>query len=114
MRQLSDQKPPIIFGDGTQIRDFIFVKDIVMANLLAMESQVSNSLVNIGTGKAVTILELANMIIESSGKNLKPSFKNSLEGDIRKSQADISLCIKNFNWKPKKSLQEWLKEIFSE
>ena len=112
--RINENKSPIIFGDGTQIRDFIFVKDIVMANLLAMESQVSNSLVNIGTGKAVTILELANMIIESSGKNLNPIFKNSLEGDIRKSQADISLCIKNFNWKPKKSLQEWLKEIFSE
>ena len=112
--RIKENKSPIIFGDGTQIRDFIFVKDIVMANLLAMESQISNSLVNIGTGKAITILELANMIIESSGKNLKPIFKNSLEGDIRKSQADISLSIKYFNWKAKKDLQDWLKEIFSE
>jgi len=112
--RIKQNKSPIIFGDGTQIRDFIFIEDIVMANLLAMGSQVSNSLVNIGTGKAITILELANMIIESSGKSLKPIFKNSLEGDIRKSQADISLAIKSFNWKPKKDLQDWLKEIFSE
>jgi len=112
--RINQKQSPVIFGDGTQIRDFIFVEDIVIANLLAMESQVSNSLVNIGTGNSITILELANMIIESSGQNLKPIFKNSLEGDIKKSQADISLAIKSFNWEPKKDLQEWLKEIFSE
>ena len=111
--RINQKQSPVIFGDGTHIRDFIFVEDIVIANLLAMESQVSNSLVNIGTGNAITILELANMIIESSGQDLEPIFKNSLEGDIRKSQADISLATKSFNWKPKKDLQEWLKEIFS-
>ena len=85
-----------------------------MANLLAMESQVTNSLVNIGTGKAITILELANMMIDSSKQNLKPIFKKPLEGDIEKSQADISLAINSLNWNPKKDLQDWLKEIFSE
>ena len=112
--RINQNQPPIIFGDGSQIRDFIFVGDIVIANLLAMKSSVSNSLINIGTGKAITILELANMVIESSGQNLKPIFKNSLEGDIKKSQADISLAINSLNWKPKKELQDWLKEIFSE
>ena len=112
--RINQKQPPIIFGQGTQIRDFVFVEDIVMANLLAMESQVINSLVNIGTGKAITILELANMMIDSSNQNLKPIFKNSLDGDIEKSQANISLAINSFNWNPKKELQEWLKEIFSE
>ena len=112
--RINQKQPPIIFGQGTQIRDFVFVEDIVMANLLAMESQVTNSLVNIGTGKAITILELANMMIDSSNQNLKPIFKNSLDGDIEKSQANISLAINSFNWNPKKELQEWLKEIFSE
>ncbi len=112
--RINQKQPPIIFGQGTQIRDFVFVEDIVMANLLAMESQVTNSLVNVGTGKAITILELANMMIDSSNQNLKPIFKNSLDGDIEKSQANISLAINSFNWNPKKELQEWLKEIFSE
>ena len=112
--RINQNQPPIIFGDGSQIRDFIFVGDIVIANLLAMKNSVSNSLINIGTGKAITILELANMVIESSGQNLEPIFKDSLEGDIKKSQADISLAINSLNWKPKKELQDWLKEIFSE
>ena len=105
------KKPPIIFGDGSQIRDFIFVEDIVMANILAMKSNISNSLINVGTGNAITILELAHMIIEISKLNLNPIFEKPLEGDIKKSHADITLATKSLNWKPKKSLREWLTEI---
>ena len=94
--RIKQKKSPIIFGDGSQIRDFIFVEDIVMANLLAMKSQVSNLLANIGTGKAITILELANMMLDISGLNLKPIFKNSLDGDIKLSHADNTLAIKIF------------------
>ena len=109
--RIKQKKSPIIFGDGSQVRDFIFVEDIVMANLLAMKSQVSNLLANIGTGKAITILELANMMLDISGLNLKPIFKNSLDGDIKLSHADNTLAIKSFNWKPEKELQDWLKQI---
>ena len=104
-------KSPIIFGDGSQIRDFIFVQDIAMANFLAMTSNVKNSLINIGTGKAITILELANMVIGISKVDLEPVFEKPLNGDIEKSHADISLATQSLNWKPKKELSEWLKEV---
>tara|TARA_Y100000590_G_scaffold362399_1_gene419556 strand:- start:249 stop:1145 length:897 start_codon:yes stop_codon:yes gene_type:complete len=109
--RISQKQPPIIFGDGSQLRDFISVEDIVLANLAAMESKISNLLVNVGTGNAITILELANMMIEISGLDMKPIFKTALEGDIKKSQADISLVTKSFNWKAKKDLRKWLMEI---
>ena len=109
--RIRDEKSPIIFGDGTQLRDFIYVEDIVMANLLAMESKVSNLLVNVGTGNAITILELAKMIIDVSGLSIQPIFESPLEGDIKKSQADTTLATKSFNWKPKKDFREWLTEI---
>ena len=51
------------------------------------------------------------MIIDVSGLNLQPIFESPLEGDIKKSQADTTLAIKSFNWKPKKELKEWLTEI---
>ena len=76
-----------------------------------MQSKIPNLLVNVGTGNAITILELANMIIEISGLEMKPIFETALEGDIKKSQADITLVTKSFNWKAKKDLQEWLMEI---
>ena len=109
--RIRDKKPPIIFGDGTQLRDFIYVEDIVMVNLVAMESQISNLLVNVGTGNAITILELAKMIIDVSGLDMQPIFEAPLEGDIKKSQADTILAMKSFNWKPKQELREWLTEI---
>jgi len=109
--RIKQKKSPIIFGNGSQIRDFIFVEDIAEANLLAMESKIQNSLVNIGSGIPITILELANIIIKFSKLNLKPIFENSLDGDIEKSQADITLAYENFNWKPKKMIVKWLEEI---
>ncbi len=109
--RIRERKSPIIFGDGSQIRDFVFVQDIVMANLLAMTSNVTNSLINIGTGNALTILELANMVIDISKLELKPIFEKPLEGDIKKSHADVSLAIQTLNWKPKKDLREWLMEV---
>ena len=109
--RIKQNKPPIIFGDGSQIRDFIFVEDVVKANLLAMTSNVSNLLVNIGTGKVISILELASMIIKISDMKSKPIFKEELEGNIKKSQADISLARNSFVWKPKKELRNWLEEI---
>ncbi|RUA18069.1 MAG: NAD-dependent epimerase, partial [Alphaproteobacteria bacterium] len=104
-------KAPIIFGNGLQIRDFIHVEDVAKANLLAMESNSSNLIVNIGTGNAISILELANMMINASGLKIEPIFAEALEGDIEKSHADISQARKHFNWEPKIELQDWLTEI---
>ena len=109
--RINEGKSPIIFGDGSQIRDFIHVSDVVKANLMAMNSKSSNLIVNIGTGNAISILELAKMIINASGLKIEPIFAEALEGDIKKSLADISQAKKYFNWEPKIKLQDWLKEI---
>ncbi len=104
-------KAPIIFGKGSQIRDFIHVSDVAKANLMAMNSNNSNLIINIGTGNTISILELAKMIINASGLKIEPIFAEALEGDIKKSLADISQAKKYFNWKPKIELQDWLREI---
>lgn len=111
IERLKKGEAPIIFGKGTQIRDFISVDDVVRANLMAMNCNESNLLVNIGSGKAISVLELANMMIKITGTELNPIFTKSLQGDIEKSHADISLAKRSFNWKPETTLQEWLKEI---
>jgi len=111
IERLKEGKAPIIFGKGSQIRDFISVDDIAKANLMAMNCNKSNLLVNIGSGKAISILELANMMIKIAGTELNPTFTKSLQGDIEKSHADISLAKKSFGWKPEITLQEWLNGI---
>jgi len=111
IERLKEEKAPIIFGKGSQIRDFISVHDVAKANMMAMNCNESNLLVNIGSGKAISILELANMMINISKLELNPIFMEALQGDIEKSHADVSLAKKLFGWKYEIMLQEWLKEI---
>jgi UDP-glucose 4-epimerase len=109
--RIKDKKSPIIFGTGSQIRDFIHVEDVANANYLAMKSDISNSHVNIGTGNSISILELAKIMIDISGLDLEPIMEKALEGDIEKSQSDNSLARKSFGWKPERRLKDWLKEV---
>ncbi|NJE10562.1 SDR family oxidoreductase [Thermococcus sp. MAR1] len=103
-------EPLVIFGDGKQTRDFIYVKDVVRANILAAESRRSNGKVfNVATGRQTTILELAMKIIEITGANSSVLFDKPRPGDIRHSLADISE-IKGLGFEPKFSLEEGLKK----
>jgi len=111
--KISKSSSPIIFGDGSQIRDFIFVGDVAKANLAAMESESDNFLINIGSGRAISILQLANMMIDSSGSSLQVTFQKPLEGDVHKSHADISLAKKLLKWEPKVELKTWLDKKIS-
>ena len=103
-------EPLVIFGDGKQMRDFIYVKDVVKANLLAAESRRANGKVfNVATGKQTSILELAMKIIEITGATSSIVFDKPRPGDIRHSLADISE-IKKLGFEPEWSLEEGLKK----
>jgi UDP-glucose 4-epimerase len=108
LENIRNRKPPVIYGDGKQTRDFIYVEDVAQANLNAMNSKKKGIFVNIGTGIGIPITELAETIIKISGFKLKPTYKNSIEGDIRASQAEISLAKKILGWKPQTKLNDWL------
>ena len=114
MKRLDNNLPPIIHGKGNQIRDFIFVEDVAKANLMSMESNTTQNFVNIGTGKSISILELAKMMIEISSKNLSPIFDEEQPGDIEKSQADISLSKEKIRWSYKTELVDGLKKLMTE
>jgi UDP-glucose 4-epimerase len=68
-------EPPIIFGDGSQVYDFIYVEDVAKANILGLKSDQSDEFFNIGMGKGTTINELVDILIELTGSNLKPVYK---------------------------------------
>ena len=112
--RIRESKPPIIFGDGSQIRDFVFVGDVVRANLTCMNNKSSNFLINIGSGKATSILQLANMMIGFSGLSLQAIFQEPQEGDIHKSHADIDSAKKLLKWEPKTELKTWLHNTISD
>lgn len=101
-------EPLIIYGDGKQTRDFIYVKDVVMANILAAEKKRANGRVfNVARGERTTILELALKIIDAAGSRSPIFFEKPRPGDIRHSQADIGE-IKRLGFDPKYSLEEGL------
>ncbi|ACS89714.1 MULTISPECIES: SDR family oxidoreductase [Thermococcus] len=101
-------EPLIIYGDGKQTRDFIYVKDVVKANILAAESSKANGKVfNVAKGERTSILELALKIIEITGSSSSIIFDKPRPGDIRHSQADISEIMK-LGFKPEYSLKEGL------
>ena len=115
LNKIKENKSPEIFGDGSQTRDFIFVKDVANANLSAMESEINFEFFNIGSQKSISILELAQIIIKKSGLNLKPEFKEPLQGDAKISLSDITLAIKKLQWNPTYKLDKWFEEeVFNE
>jgi len=112
--RILNNKPPYIFEDGNQTRDFIHVKDIAKANLNALEHNNANyKAINIGTGKPLSIKALAETLTKLYNKpNLQPHIPNEYrKGDIRHCYADISKAQKLLNFKPRVNLQDGLKEL---
>lgn len=73
--RIAEGKAPIIFGDGSQSYDFIYVTDIARANLLGMKADVADEFFNIGMGVRTTINEMVDMLLELTGSSLKPEYK---------------------------------------
>ena len=111
VNQLKEKKSPKIFGDGSQIRDFIFVEDIAQANLSAMLSKINFGFFNIGTGKTTSILQLAKFLIKLYNLEIFPEFSDPLNGDVQKSQADIKKSQKLLNWTYKIEIEEGLEKM---
>ena len=112
LNRLKEQKSPIIFGTGTQLRDFIFVEDVACANIAAMQSNVKNGFFNIGTGIITSIEQLAKIMIELSGLKLEIQYENALGGDVQSSQADTSLTESVLKWRYSMKLKNGLSKFF--
>jgi len=94
-------KPPTIYGDGEQSRDFTYVDTVVEANLLAARTKrTKGEVVNIACGEAVTVNAIIKMINEIVGKNVKPIYEPARPGDVKHSLANISLAEKLIGFKP--------------
>jgi dTDP-L-rhamnose 4-epimerase len=114
--------PPLIFEDGNQLRDFIYVDDVVEAFIHAMNTdKIDYTACNVGTEEPHSIYEIASMLIDEYGVKMEPNFTDKYRsGDIRTCYADISQ-IRASGWTPKVSLRdgihrlvEWSRSIKSE
>jgi len=113
MTKAVSNSPPVIYGNGNQYRDFIFVADVVRVNLLAASTdEACGKIFNVGTGKFVRVNQLWEMISHQADCKIKPEYKPSRPGDIRDSVANIDRAKKILGFEPEYSFEDGLKETF--
>ena len=110
LKNISENKPLIIYGDGKQTRDFVSVYDVIRAIECAISSENSGTY-NIASGKSISINELAEIIVSSSGKKLDIIHKEEKRGEIKNSAADVSLAEKNLGFFAKRTLRDELSKL---
>lgn len=105
---INEGKAPVIYGDGSQTRDFVFVDDVVDAFLLAAGR--GGGLVNIGTGRETSVNELYAEIAKAMGSDAKPEYGPARTGELSHIALDASLAQRELGWSPKTSLPEGLEK----
>jgi nucleoside-diphosphate-sugar epimerase len=109
-----DSTPPVVFGDGEQTRDFTYVENAVQANILACEApSASGRTFNVGTGHAVSLNQVLEMLQKASGKELETKYEPAREGDIRDSLADIRLAKEFLGYEPTVLFKEGLERTYA-
>jgi len=106
-------KPPIIYGDGEQTRDFVHMEDAVMAMILTLQNEeATGRTFNVATGAPTSINRLAQLVIDLfEAKGIKPKHRKPRIGDVRYSYADIQEAKGILGFKPKISLKEGLSTL---
>jgi UDP-glucose 4-epimerase len=96
-----EKTEPVVFGDGEQTRDFTYIENVVQANLLACEAPAaSGRVINVGTGARISLNQTLELLREISGNNLQAKYEPAREGDIRDSQADVTLGHELLKYEP--------------
>ena len=115
IRQVLDGKAPTIFGDGTQTRDFVYIDDNIEAAIRVMETlETAGEVINVGTGRPMTILDLAEDVIQLAGKEgeMKPEFMDDVRNDIKHRFPDVGKMQRLLNFRPQYKLIDGLKKTF--
>ncbi|MCF6157363.1 MAG: NAD-dependent epimerase/dehydratase family protein [wastewater metagenome] len=97
---------PTIFGDGTKTRDYVFVDDIVTANLAVMDDRGNGEVYNLGWGKEISDLDVFYAVRRALKSNIEPIFGQKRPGEIDHISLDSTKAAKELNWKPKIHFEE--------
>ena len=107
-------KKPVIYGDGTQSRDFIFIKDAARASILAMKTGKAGDVYNVGTGKSYSLNEAVERLQKVTGRNIKPKYVGMpVKNYVMVTQADPSKAKREIGFSARVTLDKGLKLIYS-
>lgn len=110
MWAMQRNEQPVIYGGGKQTRDFVFVKDVVNAHILAMKFKTGGEIFNIGTGVATSLNQLVDILNNVLGKNIRPKYiEMPVKNYIYTQLADITKARRMLGYEPRYSLEEGLK-----
>jgi len=110
-KYLNDEEP-IIYGDGEQTRDYIYVKDVVSA-LIKASTIDENHFLNIGTGIETSVNDLANSMKSQFNSKINPIYKPAREGELNRSVLNNTKAKKELDWKPEFNLDDGMKQVFN-
>lgn len=107
---LAQDKKPVINGDGTHTRDYVFVEDVAKANLLALNSDFIGA-VNIGTAREISTNDVFKQVVKEFGKELEPQYGPARPGEQVTSSLNYSLAREVLGWEPKVEFEEGVKKV---
>ncbi len=100
-------KPPVIYGDGEQTRDFTYIDDIVQANLALLDTDAADGdVLNVGSTDTITVNELADHVIDETGVDLDPIYDDAKEADARHTHADVSKARDLLGYEPQVDIRD--------
>jgi UDP-glucose 4-epimerase len=105
---------PVIFGDGNQLRDFVYVGDIARANILAMKSEATQEVINIGTGRSTSVNEVAALLQSRINPAIEFLHEDEQPGELKISFPDISRATEKIGYKPQWSLDQKIDEVIED
>jgi UDP-glucose 4-epimerase len=114
INKLLKGEPPVIFGDGKQTRDFIYVKDIVQANIKAMNSDMHFGIFNVGTGVASSVNDIAALLCNIINPKIKPVYADPAAGELKYSVADLSHIKKHLGYQPEHRLEDSIHHVIDQ
>jgi UDP-glucose 4-epimerase len=120
MLAVIEGQPLVVYGDGEQSRDFTFIENIVNETLRACEAKGASGMVfNGGTGARITLNQVLKLLEKATGKKIQAKYDPPRTGDIRDSQADVSLALKVLGYEPRVHFEEglqrtweWYKDVY--
>jgi UDP-glucose 4-epimerase len=111
--RLSNGLPPMVYGDGSQAYDFIYVRDVARANICALKSDATDAFYNVGSGTQTSIKELAEMILSATGSNLSIHYEPAGQTFVTNRIGDPKKAIDELGFKYQVELEEGLKELIA-
>jgi len=105
-------QPPLIFGDGTQSMDFVFVGDVARANVLAAQSDVTDEVFNVGTGTQTSLSELSDLLLQLTNSSLRAERREARQvANVQARRAGVEKAARLLDFRADVSLQEGLREL---